>query len=364
MGILFFVICAVLLHVLTPMLIFPSPWAEVKKKPGLFLDECKQGISDYIWRKRKEGFTLIELAIVLVIIGLIVGGVLVGRDMIGAAAVRATITQIEQFNTAANTFQLKYNGLPGDIPAAAASAAGLPPRGLYGGQGDGNGRLEGNNFNSGIGENEVFSAGETVMFWVDLSAAQLIEGTFNTASSTVAASYSGADVGLYLPQAKVGQGNYFYVYGGGNSANHNPLGYQYNFFGLSGVTQVGNVNSCGGCMASTPALTVSQALAIDTKIDDGLPQSGTVTAQYMNATLSATGLGSVWAAGGGVMGASAGDIGNSVPFGPTTSATSPSSTTCYANGGVNGATQQYSVTSDGTTNLNCALSIVMQGAAR
>jgi hypothetical protein len=59
---------------------------------------------------------------VLVIIGLIVGGVLVGRDLIQAAAVRATITQIEKFNTATNTFYTKYNGLPGDLALSCALA--------------------------------------------------------------------------------------------------------------------------------------------------------------------------------------------------------------------------------------------------
>ena len=43
--------------------------------------------------QRHQGFTLIELSIVLVIIGLIIGGVLVGRDMIHAAQIRATISQ-------------------------------------------------------------------------------------------------------------------------------------------------------------------------------------------------------------------------------------------------------------------------------
>jgi prepilin-type N-terminal cleavage/methylation domain-containing protein len=64
----------------------------------------------------KHGFTLIELSIVLVIIGLIVGGILVGRDLISAAAVRAQISQIERYHTAANTFRTKYAYLPGDIP--------------------------------------------------------------------------------------------------------------------------------------------------------------------------------------------------------------------------------------------------------
>src|SRR5665213_1351327 len=61
-----------------------------------------------------NGFTLIELSIVLVIIGLIIGGVLTGRDMIHAAQVRKTITQKEKFTAAANAFHNKYNCLPGD----------------------------------------------------------------------------------------------------------------------------------------------------------------------------------------------------------------------------------------------------------
>ena len=55
--------------------------------------------------KHEEGFTLLELSIVLVIIGLIVGGVLVGQDMIKGAQIRATVAQLEKYNTAVNTFR-------------------------------------------------------------------------------------------------------------------------------------------------------------------------------------------------------------------------------------------------------------------
>ncbi len=79
----------------------------------------------------------------LVIIGLIVGGVLVGQDLIKAAQARATITQIEKYHTAVNTFRGKYGELPGDISAAGASQFGFAPRGPDAGQGDGNGVIEG-----------------------------------------------------------------------------------------------------------------------------------------------------------------------------------------------------------------------------
>ena len=158
----------------------------------------------------RAGFTLIELSIVLVIIGLIIGGILVGRDLINAATVRAQISQIEKYNTAVNTFRLKFGYLPGDIPDPTASAFGFAARGTVQGTGDGNGVIEGNYCacaGEAIGVTE--SVGETVMFWVDLSTAGLISGGFNTASATVmlGADITTANIGLYLPRAALGGGS-------------------------------------------------------------------------------------------------------------------------------------------------------------
>jgi prepilin-type N-terminal cleavage/methylation domain-containing protein len=297
---------------------------------------------------QSAGFTLIEMSIVLVIIGLIVGGVLVGQNLIASSQVRATITQIEKYNTAANTFYGKYGALPGDLNAQVASTFGFTARGPYAGEGDGNGVIEGVNANAaghnvGIAE----GAGETVMFWVDLSTVNLIEGNFNTASPTTPAgsAITGTALNNYFPQAKLGNGNYFYVYSGSYTAA-SPI----NYFGISAIQNI-PTSPCLYCIASNPGLTVAQASAIDTKIDDGLPQSGNVTATYLNYLSGAWW--AAWAAGGGAEGTNFNGQ-------PTTYQTPGSSTTCYDNGNNGTLPQHYSIEISNGSNVNCALSFKMQ----
>lgn len=283
---------------------------------------------------QRSGFTLIEMSIVLVVIGLIVGGILTGRDLIRAAEVRATITQIEKYNTAANTFRGKYGYLPGDIKDPDASNFGFGPRGLYAGDGDGNGVIEGCGSPGTPGLNYGFYAGngETVLFWVDLTTAHLIEDSFNTATwNNPFADVPAANLSAWFPLSKIGQGNYVYVWSGGpdvtQNGGHNNNGI--NYFGLSAVTGIG----AGGWITSSVSLTVQQAFAIDKKMDDGLPQSGHVTAMYVP---------SFWV----------GTV--------DTSATPGSATTCYDNGNAAGAIQQYSMQQNGGAGVNCALSFQFQ----
>jgi prepilin-type N-terminal cleavage/methylation domain-containing protein len=278
----------------------------------------------------RGGFTLIELSIVLVIIGLIVGAVLVGQDLIRAAGVRAQISQIEKYNTAVNTFRVKYGSLPGDINATAASQFGFAPRGQYAGEGDGNGVIEGNNSNGAGNNNGTYeSMGETVMFWVDLSQVGLIEGSFNAATSNVPLFWpsnmtatSTPNLNAYFPPAKVGT-NWVVVY------SFNGI----NYF------EIGNFSSFGiqpnGPAFSTQGLTVQQAYSIDKKMDDGLPQSGNVTTK------------NVW---NGV---------NWIGAWPGTAA-GASSTTCYDNGGNASNPMQYSLPQNGGAGVNCVLSFQFQ----
>lgn len=67
---------------------------------------------------RRQGFSLVELSIVLVILGLLVGGVLGGQSLIEAAKLRKIITAEQDIETACNAFRVKYDALPGDFNKA------------------------------------------------------------------------------------------------------------------------------------------------------------------------------------------------------------------------------------------------------
>jgi len=281
------------------------------------------------------GFTLIEMSIVLVVIGLIVGGILVGRDMIIAAGVRAQVTEIEKYNTAVNTFRDKFGALPGDMNSATAAQFGFTTRAGTQGQGDGNGVIEGEN--AGTYCEVCQYNGETGLFWVDLSSANgknlnLIDQSFYTAVGTGTAGGNPTPVNLYMPTAAIGQQNYVYVYSTGGQ----------NYFGLSGVAASHGINT----VTVAPALTVRQAFALDSKVDDGLPQSGRVQAIAVN------GAGLEWAQG----------INNGASPGQSAS---PTTMTCYDNGGSSSNSMLYSLGTynsayNNSNKVNCWLSFQFQ----
>lgn len=65
--------------------------------------------------KDESGFSLVELALSILIIGLLIAGILKGYEMVGNAQVVATINQLNEIETASTIFQTKYRQLPGDI---------------------------------------------------------------------------------------------------------------------------------------------------------------------------------------------------------------------------------------------------------
>ncbi|OUS17364.1 prokaryotic N-methylation site [Gammaproteobacteria bacterium 50_400_T64] len=110
--------------------------------------------------KRQAGFTLVEIAIVLVIIGLILGGVLKGQSLIENAEYKNFVKQVDSYRAAYFTFRDTYRGLPGDLANVSAldSAA-------VAGNGDGN-----------ISGGYCDAAEESCNVWSHLRYAGLIAG--------------------------------------------------------------------------------------------------------------------------------------------------------------------------------------------
>jgi prepilin-type N-terminal cleavage/methylation domain-containing protein len=123
-------------------------------------------------RGHDRGFTLIEAAIVLVILGLLVGGVLKGQELINGARVHNLIALQTGIKAAYFGFQDRYRALPGDYLLATQNIPGAA------GSGNGNGRIE-----------TVGSPPENLLVWDHLSKSGFMNHGF---SATGAISHASA----------------------------------------------------------------------------------------------------------------------------------------------------------------------------
>ncbi len=185
-------------------------------------------------RKSQSGFTLVEIAIVLVIIGLLLGGVLKGQELINSAKVRGLISDLEQIRTATYMYQERFRALPGDdagvvnhLGAASGAVLATTPNGTVG-----NGRIDGD-WNSGTASDEAY------LFWQHVRIANMLSGTTNTAA-----------------------------------ADYPPNNVEGGRLGITGVSPIagwaGSIFVCSG------NLTGRMARQIDIRLDDGVSDTGSV----------------------------------------------------------------------------------------
>lgn len=221
--------------------------------------------------KNNYGFTLVELAIVMIIIGLLIGGVLKGQQLIQNAKVSSTIAQVKGYMAAYNSFLDAYAGTPGDMANADRRLSGCDSGNsnfCIAGGGD---SLVGQPATSGGGQEGLNQAGvntlpqaETSMFWKHLALADLITGVDPTSDPTDPA------WGQSHPASPFGGGFHIFY-----SAHAGDYGTGHNLRMQNPVNA--NAGSGGeGGMAVSPIL----ARSIDLKMDDGLPDTGSVTADY------------------------------------------------------------------------------------
>lgn len=119
-------------------------------------------------KRNESGFTLIEIAIVLVIIGLLLGGVMKGQELINSAKVKNLATDFRNIPVLIYGYQDKFKMLPGDDPAVAAHNGGTlatpaAPAAV------GNGLIDGN-------WNSYAKIDETYLFWQHVRFAGLTSG--------------------------------------------------------------------------------------------------------------------------------------------------------------------------------------------
>lgn len=128
-------------------------------------------------QKRQSGFTLVEIAIVLVIIGLLLGGVLKGQELINSAKVKNLANDFRNIATFVYAYQDKFRALPGDDAAAVAHVGGTKA-GTTGSTTTtvGDGRIDGT-------WNSTTTTDESYLFWQHVRLAGLATGTTDTSST-------------------------------------------------------------------------------------------------------------------------------------------------------------------------------------
>jgi prepilin-type N-terminal cleavage/methylation domain-containing protein len=186
-------------------------------------------------KNSQKGFTLVEIAIVLVIIGLLLGGILKGQEMITQAKIKNVIADITGVSAAMYGYQDRYRALPGDDANATRWTSG---GGATKGNGDG--------VIAGVYNATGGTLPESIQFWDHLRRAGFVGG-------------QGTDNPFNAVSGKMG------VQTGDGST---PPG---GVLGTSGTTE-----QFTGLILCSANLPDKIAVSVDAQMDDGKGNSGSV----------------------------------------------------------------------------------------
>ena len=187
-------------------------------------------------RTHYKGFTLVEIAIVLVIIGLLLGGILKGQEMITQAKIKNVIADMSGVSAAMYGYQDRYRALPGDDKNAGGAGGRW---GAAATSGDGNGVIVGK---------WTEAAKESTHFWDHLRRAGFVSG-------------SGADNPFNAVSGKMGVQT-----GDGQATPEGVLG------------EAANSKMFVGLILCTGNLPDKIAISVDAQMDDGVGNTGSVRA--------------------------------------------------------------------------------------
>ena len=203
----------------------------------------------------EKGFTLVELAVVMVIIGLLIGGILKGQEMIANQQVNSTIAQVKAIEAAVGTFRDIYDAFPGDMANADDRLPNCTGTCIVA---DG---TEGDNV---LSTSPLVAAGaDAAAFFPQLVAADLMAGT----------------TGPSLP-GKISNTAWYPGYTGGAALGEldSPRAGHYMVLGTS-------------ASPAAASLVPLEAARMDRKVDDGVANSGSAGSSIIADTCSDAGTG-------------------------------------------------------------------------
>jgi len=219
--------------------------------------------------KDQKGFTLVELAISLTVIGLLLAGILKGDELVANARVNQTVKQIQNYRSAMTSFNDTYNAIPGDFSLATTR---IPNCSGNCANGNGDKWIPPGNGSTTTWPMDAVDFSKTTensLFWYQLSAAGYVsldpvdnqiglsmKSPIATKGCAVVAGYSYAAGAYATGGVSLGAANGTYLF------IQNCVAAQ--------------STSASWAPGAYKVMTAKNAYTIDTKLDDGAPNTGDI----------------------------------------------------------------------------------------
>lgn len=206
-------------------------------------------------KSQQSGFTLVEIAIVLVIIGLLLGGILKGQELINSAKVKSFAQDFRNIQTALYGYQDRFKALPGDhnfgtnIPVTGMTLATTPAGSV------GNGQLNGL-------YNSTTATDESCLAWQHMRLAGFFAGP-TTVDCTAGAQY--------LPK----------------NADGGRIGISSTMLMTAPTAMTGSFNIC------SEGILGKFAKQLDTQLDDGATETGSFRVALTTTPATAVAVGGI-----------------------------------------------------------------------